>query len=990
MNDTVDYYEKYRELQREYAEMKKEMNKIVEERKREQVRAQYQAEKSKRELTRGVQLAPTSALASPAPSTREEADLIRTLQAERASLQAELRKARQAERLAHIGATHVGNVRPPTSTIPKPVPRANKLGSPARPKSAGALTLHGAGSYEHQSRGIKLLPAESSAIFPEQPQGSVETAVADHRALVRSLLNRLEEHLPGYQPESPAAFNAADSVKSQNHDDVAQQPPQPQRNASAAHLLTDPYTSEASSNEIAALRKELRESKAKVALLQAHYDNLQISLQAAKEVQAHAMKQYEDTKELLQESRRTCIELQRQVQRYELDQDQLAAYKQMVQDYKRDIEAMRAELTAAKDERMADIAADNAQIKRLMLERAEQEAQYKAKITHLTAENERLSNEVKVRLEQLAVRTQELEEAKKKQTELEESLKITASQLAEAQKKLSIVTSSTGIEPAEMSEALELIRKRRSSGTDSFQSRGVQLGSVAGSGAQNAEEETAPALQRKVALLESKLRDALTDQKSERMLRTSVERMLAEAKEQIRALTSGKPTVGQDHAAGDVVAGIGGATRGINLMNSQQKQSQLGPSQAESIADDRSSVFGELDSLFEIDPTSEADIAAFSAAVDRSAQQVEPINNVLAIRINEAQLSPKYFPAEKLTFLSVSGLGVGPDVSAPKGGRNPQYDFVLQTTLANALLARAFETQCFEVAIHMHKGGALSQKIATAVIPLRPLLSTTRPAGDLPLYAPEASRRIHGQVDLHLADGSKEVCGHLVYDARVLYPVYTTQALKASPNPSAPVPVAAPTAASVPERPRDTAAIPEDRKDPLTVRCDDPLQFLSMIVPPSQSATRLAIALRIREVVSDSALRLGTKPAGLRVQARLPNHLFTESNVQTPGDIPCLALDTYASALQARGVTVTGLEESQALGETFIATFELASGTTLGAGDEITFTVASEDKILGSFDFPFALHLAGGLSAQVRSLLAVLKDGRLTYDAATVFVPNSA
>ena len=136
-------------------------------------------------------------------------------------------------------------------------------------------------------------------------------------------------------------------------------------------------------------------------------------------------------------------------------------------------------------------------------------------------------------------------------------------------------------------------------------------------------------------------------------------------------------------------------------------------------------------------------------------------------------------PEQILTVATVSFADFDPTPSAPAGGLRPQYHLTTQyrfddDTSLPVLLA----STAVSIALHRHTGGVLSLPLASAVVPLRALLSPLPTDASTVVGTPAAvllaarkAQRVSLTVPLVSAETGQEA-GQIAVDMRLLYPIY--------------------------------------------------------------------------------------------------------------------------------------------------------------------------------------------------------------------------
>ena len=235
------------------------------------------------------------------------------------------------------------------------------------------------------------------------------------------------------------------------------------------------------SEELAMLRRDLKEKRAAVSILQAQFDQLIAAARAEKEVQAHALRQCEEYKRLLAESRRKTVELQRQISTLELESEHVAHYKAVLEELRTEKMALEDRVRLLTSNLFAGDAMEQARVKQLLADSAAKEAAVRAEAAEAKGDAGRAREAAAERARQLEVRTRELGIAAKERDEAKSQLAEASKQLALATAQLGQLANDSGIDFDRLREALDVVkrqdaqRKAGGAGAGEGMTRGIGL-----------------------------------------------------------------------------------------------------------------------------------------------------------------------------------------------------------------------------------------------------------------------------------------------------------------------------------------------------------------------------------------------------------------------------------------------------------------------------------------------------------------------------------
>eukprot|EP01083_Nonionella_stella_P045275 121655_1 len=429
------------------------------------------------------------------------------------------------------------------------------------------------------------------------------------------------------------------------------------------------------------LRKDLREKKAKIAILVSQYEQMQASFRAEKEIQLRALSQCQSYKELLKEKQRENQQLSNKIQDMEMQADEVANLRVYIADLQATNKSLEARVYSLTQNALAGDQLEEHRLKSVV-------AEYSAKLDGMRAKLTGAEDIIEQLDEHLIIKTKKVDELQTDHDNMREERDKFEFQLSEAngevtktQEKLSIFSSDSGINLDDLEMALDIVRREQDdpSRVDFIEKNGKDHG-----------RETTSSLKNEIASLEISIKEYIIDvQNKENMI--NIQKQL---------------NTKQSRDIQDLNEQMKGLNLEIQKLRCLVKEGTKDEDATESIVSDVS--------LF-------SNLSVVSQSGD---------TNMFVLKVQSAELNymfSKFRGISPITFIAVDVFDFETSYSGMFGGFSPRYEFTSQYSVhMDRFFLQYCRSSTISVELYLQTGNRDNENgvllVASCKIPLADLL----------------------------------------------------------------------------------------------------------------------------------------------------------------------------------------------------------------------------------------------------------------------------
>lgn len=489
----------------------------------------------------------------------------------------------------------------------------------------------------------------------------------------------------------------------------------------AAQPIHSPQDQHRQQEEMLAVRRELREKSAKIALLQQHFDHLASQVRAEKEIASHNARQNDELSQRLRNAIARERDLKRQLQSNDDSSMTLTSLQQIIDDLKSDKLQLEKQIQLLQLALFSGDSMENERTKQIITEASDDilklQQQLRDKEAILTQFRQTLGESS----DSLETKTKQFNDLQREHTETKAQLNEAKQRITQLSERLAIFSADSGIELEELQRALDIVRRQREN-----PSRVKFISNLDGSDA-DSNDMSVSGLSRRLSTMELQCKQLIVEVQQKSDLLTVQYEI---NREQKYAFDASKREIVNLTAEVEKLK--------YALQNSVAAS---GPENQQGLDSDSIFALSENESELSLDPESN--------------------ENLIAIRVNSARLNrhSAHFSSSSqltsgsppLTFLTSDFFEFESSFSEIFSGLRPAFMFTTQYPVTiDASLLHYLETQSIAIRLHMQIHSSTQQQqhvhIGTAHIPCRELLNHRGGArGKAKFYSPEAEPNAKAQ-----------------------------------------------------------------------------------------------------------------------------------------------------------------------------------------------------------------------------------------------------
>jgi hypothetical protein len=403
------------------------------------------------------------------------------------------------------------------------------------------------------------------------------------------------------------------------------------------------FVGEGGSRELFDVRKELREKKARIALLQSQYEQMAVAFRAEKDIQKHTLAQCEELKDKLLTTQKGMRAAKREVETLRLSGDTMKDQEIIIGDLRAEVVTLQDQAALLTQNMFQGDQIEKRRMKKVItqhvadLQKTEMDLEKKEK--RLEALEKKLRDKESMYGDQKGFTENLVQEKMTLEKQLEERMK----QLTHALDRLAVFSADSGVDLTDLEQALDLVRRKREDPTRVDILGGGKFNNLSDS------DMDKPALLRKINKLEIQNRELVKDYNLAQDMLKNAGGNHKLAKHQFHKVNEELKKAFRDSTTRLKMLEAENTT-----LRQELEHRPLAENMEDSIFENSDEEFGELDGL----------------------------ENLVALRVIKAELNREFAlfkPDEPpMTFLGADFFAFKTSFSTLFGGWTPDYSFTTQ------------------------------------------------------------------------------------------------------------------------------------------------------------------------------------------------------------------------------------------------------------------------------------------------------------------------
>eukprot|EP00466_Bigelowiella_natans_P007917 jgi/Bigna1/144837/aug1.92_g19545 len=423
--------------------------------------------------------------------------------------------------------------------------------------------------------------------------------------------------------------------------------------------------------EIEMLWEQLREKKAKISLLQSHFQQLRVSVRAEKQIQIQAVQQCKRQRDQLLLAKEKLLKYSRDIKNYEMQSHHVTALEAMLGDTRAEKEELARRLESLHTSALRGDRLEEKRIQDMITKHQAKEVKAKRMLDETIEELQKTRRECRA----LKIQVEDEKEAKEKyrlvHLNTQDLLLSAKQQLGGLKERIAILEGhgtfgTNAVDVKDLQAALEIVRRRRDNPSSVY---GIDTGSTAAAD---------PRMQKELHGLEARYQELSLELKSKRKLLVIQQRTIDDQKSE--------------------VASKDAEIERLKVLLAEAKKSSLLVPFNEDNASVASSMFSITSALVKNRRRAEQNIGieapSLPSPIVSAPVSANVIENIISVRIMRATIqNTKGFGDDLLTCITTDFMTFAPEHSHLVGGKTPEYNLTVQYRVkTDAVLINALQT----------------------------------------------------------------------------------------------------------------------------------------------------------------------------------------------------------------------------------------------------------------------------------------------------------